>query len=219
MTARTSMDVIRNTGRICEELGQRPVRLRDIRAKAQEVEEFARGVLFLRSVLSEVSRVVTSYYPLPESIAFHHREQEVYRWHVERGDLDGSHDRNVLVGSIHGLCSWWLDPALRYYYGDPRLLRPLIGDVLIQAAEWPRSPYPDMHAQLGAWYEALAPGGALYPDDTHLDYVRRFEAFAEDIIWDSRGQEYMTIVNFPAPPGAGPPSDDSSFQHIPAGTP
>lgn len=214
MTVRTSMDVIENTSRICRELEERPIRLRDVRAKATEVEEFARRVLFLRSVLSEVSRVVTIYYPLPESIAFYRRRQEVYRWHVERGDLDGSHDRNVLIGSIHGLCSWWLNPALRYHYGDPRLLRPLIGEVLVQAAEWPRSPYPDMHAQLGEWYEALAPDGALYPDDAHLEYVRRFEDFAEEIIWDSRGQERLTIVNFPAPPGAGPPSDDWSTQHL-----
>lgn len=218
MSKRTSWDVIQYVNRIRKDLRQRPVRLRDIRAKAEEIEEYAQGVLFLRSTLSEVGGTVIIYYPLLECIAFHRREEEVYRWHVERGDLDGSHDRAVLIGGIHGLCSWWLEPELRYYYGDPRLLRPLIGEVLVAAADWSRSPYPEMHAELGEWYEALAPGGSLYPSDEHLEYVRRFEAFAEDIVWDSRGQEHITIVNFPAPPGAGPPTKRWSPQHRVPGT-
>ena len=211
----TTMDVIQYVSQIRKDLQERPVRLRDIRLAVQKIEEYARdAVIFLRSALGEVSGTVSAYYPLPEYIAFHRREEAVYRWHVERGDLDGSHDRAVLVGGVHGLCSWWVDRELRYYYGDPRLLRPLIREVLETAADWPENPYPDMHAALCEWHEALAPGGSLYPSDTHLDYVRRFEDFAEDIVWDDRGQERLTIVNFPAPPEAGEPTDRWATQHL-----
>ena len=214
MTARTSWDIIQYVNRIRDELFRQPVQLEYIRAKAAQIEDFARDVLLLRSALSEVASTVNKYYPLPEYIAFYRRRQDVYRWHVERGDLDGSHDRAVLIGGIHNLCSWWLDPELRYHYGDARLLRPLIGEVLIAAADWPRSPYPDMHAELGEWYAALAPGGALYPDDAHLDYVHRFEAFAEELVWDSRGSEFLTIVNFPAPPNAVPTTERWATRHV-----
>ncbi|MCP4204593.1 MAG: hypothetical protein GY769_22015 [bacterium] len=93
------------------------------------------------------------------------------------------------------------------------VLRPIIGEVLIASAEWTRSPYPEMSASLEQWYEELAPGGKLYPTDEHLDYVQRFEAFAEDIIWDGRGRDYITIGNFPARPNALPPTRWWCTQH------
>ena len=36
----------------------------------------------------------------------------------------------------------------------------------------------------------------------------------ERIVWDSRGQEYLTIVNFPAPPKLVPLTYRWSTQHI-----
>jgi hypothetical protein len=196
-----------------DELWRRPVRLRDVRAAAARIEEVGLRDRFERTVLGAVVRTVNKYYPLPELIALYHREIAVYYEHIRRGDFDDSNEKNVISEQIYGLCCWWLKPY-RYPYGDVRLLRPLIGEVLIASAEWSRSPYPDQSAALGQWYEELAPDGALYPSEEHLDYVRRFEAFAEDIVWDSRGREHLTIVNFPAPPNPVPPEVWWCTQHV-----
>jgi len=102
----------------------------------------------------------------------------------------------------------------RHPYGDVRLLRPILGEVLITSAEWRRSPYPDQSAWLGEWYDELAPGGSLYPSDEHLEYVEHFERHAEEILWDSRDQEYITIRNIPEPPKPQPLIHWSSTQHV-----
>ena len=193
---------------------RRRLQLRDVRAEAARIVEFGTANGYLkRSVLGSATSIVNKYYPLPELIENYRHQQEVHREHIRNGDFDDSHEPQVLLEGILGLCSWWLKPHLRYPYGDVRLLRPLIGEVLIASTEWPRSPYPDMSARLGRWYEELAPGGPLYPSDEHLDYVRRFEAFAERIVWSNCGRDYLTIINFPAPANALPPTRWWCTQH------
>ena len=208
------MNFVQFVHQVRDSLWQHPVRLCDIRRKAEVIEQ-AGADRFKRFVLGEVTSTVNLYYPLPELIEHYRRQQEVYREHVRNGDIDDSTEGHVLVGDIFGLCDWWLPrDGVRYAYGDVRLLRPLIGEVLIAVADRPRMPYPEKAAQLGEWYEELAPGGSLYPSEEHLDYVRRFEAFAEDIVWDSQGRDYITIVNFPAPPNPPPPTEWWCTQHL-----
>ena len=214
MTRRRPRDFIQFADDTCASLFQQPFGLCDMRARMAQVEEFGRGIVLERSIIGHVAGIVNRYYPLPELITFYRRRQDNYYEHVRRGDFDLTNEKRVLISDIYGVCSWWLKPELRYPYGDVRLLRPLIGEVLIRAAEWERSPYPEYTAKLGEWYEALAPGGALYPSDEHLAYVARFEEHAEDIIWDNRGREYITIVNFPAPPNALPPTEWWCTQHV-----
>ena len=155
-----------------------------------------------------------NYYPLPEWIALYHRKMAIYHEHIRKGDFDDTNYRNVRIGAVFQLCECWMHRYHRYPYGDVRQLRPFIADVLEEATEWPSVPYPDWTGALRQWYEDLAPGGMLYPDPEHLAYVERFEAFAEDIIWDSRGQEYITIVNFPAPPKIWHPKGWWCTQHV-----
>ncbi|MEM9489409.1 MAG: hypothetical protein AAGC55_09705 [Myxococcota bacterium] len=206
MPSRTGKHVLELVGRIEAGLRERPVRLCEVRSEAARVMAHAEGVVFKRSIFGEVVAMMNPYCPLPERIELYRQTRAVYQEHVENGELDLSSYKNSRILDLYYLCTWWLEVKNRYPYGDVRLLRPLLGEVLIEAAEWPRSPYPEYSGLLGQWYEDLAPGGALYPSDEHLDYVRRFESFAEQIIWDSRGRDRLTIVNFPAPPN-WPPKD------------
>ena len=84
-----------------------------------------------------------------------------------------------------------------------------------ETAGWDSVPYPDYIQELEQWHRDLAPGGDLCPSAEHLAYVDRFEAFAEDILWDSRGQDYITIRNFPAPPKTWPNERWWSTRHLP----
>lgn len=213
MVRRRPKDFIEFAYDVEASLLEQPIRLRDIRAKMAEVEAFGRGVVLERTSAGQIAELVTYYYPLTELIAYHQKEKEIYYEHARRGDFDLSNEKGVLVSGVYGLACWWLKRQYRYLYGDVRLLRPIIGDVLIQAAGWEKNPEPDYTATLGEWYEALAPGGALYPSDEHIEYAARFEAFAEELIWDSRGREYITIVNFPAPKNAPPPMYWFCTQH------
>lgn len=197
-----------------EELLEEPVQLNDIRARMTAIEAFAGNDLLKRSVVGRIAGRARHYYPLPEWIALHHREMDIYHEHVRKGDFDSSNYRNVRVGAIFELCECWMTRNHRYPYGDVRLLRPFIEALFEEAASWPSVPYPMYTEPLQRWYQELAPGGALYPSDEHLAYVERFEAFAEDIIWDSREQAYITIANFPAPPKVWPPDRWWCTQHV-----
>ena len=214
MAHRSVRDILDYANEVRQSLFEEPIRLRDIRSRMSQLEDFAGSSVLKRSIVGEVSGIVKYYYPLPEWIALYRRKQQIYWDHVEAGDFDDSNYKNVLILGAYSLCTWWLKPDSRHPYGDVRLLRPILGEVLIESAEWPRSPYPEESAALGEWYEELAPGGALYPSDEHLEYVERFEAFAEDIVWDSRGRDFITIINFPAPPNPQPLTQWWSTQHI-----
>ena len=147
---------------------------------------------------------------------------DIYHEHVRKGDFDSSSYRNVRVSGVFSLCECWMHRYSRYPYGDPRRLRPFIDELFVEAADWQFVPaYLEMVLELEQWHGALAPGGELYPSDEHLAYVDRFEAFAENIVWDSRGQECITIRNFPAPPKAWPSDHRWRTQHLacdPGGT-
>ena len=214
MTQRSSRDVLDFAEDAEDHLLDNPVRLRDIRSIMARVEAFAEGVILKRSILGQIATTVGRYYPLPEFIQQFRRRQAVYHEHVRLGDFDDRYDHHVLISGTYGVCWRWMDRRYRYPYGDVRLLRPIIEEVLDAAREWDEIPHPEDFARLERWYQELAPGGALYPSEAHLEYVRRFEAFAEDIIWDSRGREYLTIVNFPAPANALPPTEWWCTQHV-----
>jgi len=190
------------------------LRLCDIRAKVAGIEEYASSAMLKRSIVGEILRLVQHYYSLPELIGLYHRQKSIFCDHVTSAELDESMSKNVLILDAYYLAGRWLMPGSRYPYADVRLLRPIIADVLVTASTWQRTPYPEQHGALGEWYEELAPGGSLYPSCEHLDYVQRFEAFAENIIWDSRDQDYITIRNFPAPPNPQPLTHWWCTQHI-----
>lgn len=181
-----------------------PIRLADIRRKMVDLEEFAAGDLFRRSLVGQISGIVMDYVPLSEWIARYHLERDVYHEHIRNGDLDGRHTRHVRVSSVFVLCESWMHRYHRYPYGDVRQLRPFIADLLAEVETWDDEPHPDYLTELRSWHTALAPGGELYPSDAHIAYAARFEACAEDIIWDNRDQEHITIRNFPAPPRTWP---------------
>jgi hypothetical protein len=218
MARRRSRDVLDFANEAEAHILDTPVRLRDIRRIMARIEAFAEGVILKRSTLGMIAEIADSYYTLPEMIAFFRRQQETYREYIRNGDLDDRHDRHVLISGVYGACWRWMERRDRYPYGDVRLLRPLIGDVLTAAETWDEKldeePYPERLAELARWHEELAPGGALYPSDEHLAYVKRFEAFAEEIVWDSRDHEYITIVNFPAPSNVPPPHRWWCTQHV-----
>ncbi len=213
MTIPSGEQVLARFNDLHDRLADEPMRLRDIRARAASLAAFAANTWPRRAIYGEIARIVQYYYPLPEMIALYRQDQDIYREHLENGELSETNPRHVLIADAHGLCWIWMDP--RYPYGDVRLLRPIIGEVLIASADWERNPCPEEAAALGTWYEQLAPGGELYPTDEHLDYVRRFEAFAEDIVWNGKDQEFITISNFPAPPNAVPADKWWHVQHIP----
>ena len=210
----TGAEVLSFKRQILGELSGHPVRLRDVRQKVRAFEEFAGDTWIRRTTFGLVVSLLNDYITLPERLELQEQENEIYWEHVRRGDFDDSNYHHVRTSAVYELCVWWLTRNCRYPYGDVRVLRPIIGEYLIEAAEWARNPYPDQAAKLGQWYEELAPDGPLYPTDEHLAYVERFEAAAEDIVWDCRGQDYLTIVNFPAPPRTWPPDQWWCTQHV-----
>ena len=193
---------------------EEPVRLVDIRARMAAIEEFAGDDLLKRSLVGDIARIARPYYPLPECIALYHRQVDIYHEHIRQGDFDDRYSRHVRVSSVYALCERWMMRQYRYPYGDVRRLRPFMQDVLEEAAGWPLRPHPEYLDSLQRWYDELAPGGPLYPSADHLAYVERFEAFAEEIVWDSRDRDYITISNFPAPPKVWPPTHWSCTQHV-----
>ena len=212
-----------------DSLADGPVRLQDIRDRMAAIEAFAGDTMLQRSLVGTIAGIVRHYYPLVQCIALYHREMSIYHEHIHRGDFDDTNYRKVRISSVYGLCVPWLTRNHRYAYGDVRLLRPYITELLTEAAGWSSLPVPselepretrhewliESYQTLQTWHEQLAPGGALYPSEAHLAYVQGFEAFAEQLVWDGRNQEGITITNFPAPPEVCPADSWWCTRHLP----
>ena len=76
VTAGSATDFVQFVNQIRRSLRQEPVRLRDIRRKADEIEAFAGTRVMMRTALGEIAATVDHYYPLPELIALYRRQRD-----------------------------------------------------------------------------------------------------------------------------------------------